>query len=1075
MKHIAQFIFILLVSICTYSAYTQTIPSTMPGLQAWFSADSLKVGNGNPVETWTTNNNEFLFVTQPAATNRPTLVHNVLNGKPVVRFDGVNDYFTGGDILDIGNAGQTVIILGKSNTASGGFYAKSNVAELSARHAIVFSAGQLYLIYNDNTRYFLNTPAIVTNYYILSSNIDLSNGIIKFLVDGILKKEQITTKNYNMNSIFDYLVGAYNNTNGSQPLAGFYLDGDIAEIIIYNRPLTQLERQEIENYLRIKYFPGTERLQFSLGADIVEPYSLAPITLTVPPQPYYISYEWSTGATTASIQVNSSGTYWVKAIDDWGYEYIDTIEITKPSLNQIQSKVLCKGDTITWDCGIAGAYTYAWSTGANTQSIDITQGGTYSLTVTDSFLNTLSSQVVTITLDEFPTLASLGADRALCEGNLIELISEKANATSYIWSTGATTPEIVFTIPGEYRLMTSNANNCKAYDTLQLTLKGIAPFVAFSATHICEGETAELSQQAVPLDASQIVAATWIIQTDTLHGFDVSYNFPSQGNYPLKLIVQTDEDCYGELLSSINIAPIPTVQFTPPKTCQNGETQFQSLATVPTGSIAEWTWTIEGQDFSGETIAYTFYEIGSVGVKLAVVSNSGCKASLIKPVQVREAPMVQFVTTKTCQNEPIICFDKTNYVAYNTVVDGGWYIDGIKNNYNSAIGKIFTDTLFHTIKLEIQTTNGCKNSHTKTIKPSATPNTIIPPLYGCVNKDVQIEDASITFGNSVSSYVWNIHGTEYSDAKPIVEFADTGSYAVSLNIITEQGCLGSAQGIITIEKAPLVDFSFSPAFGAPPLEVTFTNKSIGASSYMWVFELYSESTEPNPVYTFIDKLNAVARLYAYSEHGCVDSTIQFIPLQLADQSLQIVDYRIIPTTYGYNSYEIDVLNTGNTPIRAIEFVLESPHFPPLSEMWEGSVAVGKILTYRYTTKTKISDAQSIPFLCVTANIIGAQEYKVYNSDTMCKDFSGSLTVYSISPNPAQQKAVIKFNTLQQQTISIDLFDSKGLRVVGEMYADVPSGFHTKTIDVSSLADGVYTCKITVGGKSIHKSLVVAKQ
>ena len=45
-----------------------------------------------PIETWTTNNNEFLFITQPTAANRPTLIDNVLNGKPVVRFDGVNDY-----------------------------------------------------------------------------------------------------------------------------------------------------------------------------------------------------------------------------------------------------------------------------------------------------------------------------------------------------------------------------------------------------------------------------------------------------------------------------------------------------------------------------------------------------------------------------------------------------------------------------------------------------------------------------------------------------------------------------------------------------------------------------------------------------------------------------------------------------------------------------------------------------------------------------------------------------------------------------------------------------------------------
>src|SRR5690606_11707092 len=169
----------------------------------------------------------------------------------------------------------------------------------------------------------------------------------------------------------------------------FYGIFDIAEFIIFDRSLSPIERQEIENYLRLKYFPSEYRPPVDLGADITEPYSLGPITISVPPQPYYVSYEWNTGETTPSIDVSNSGSYWVTVYDDWGYVYTDTINIIKPEITHSADTTLCAGDTFIWDCGLAGAYTYTWSTGASSQSIAINSAGDYWVQVEDSFSNIL--------------------------------------------------------------------------------------------------------------------------------------------------------------------------------------------------------------------------------------------------------------------------------------------------------------------------------------------------------------------------------------------------------------------------------------------------------------------------------------------------------------------------------------------------------------------------------------------------------------------------------------------------------------------------------------------------------------
>ena len=1062
MNQYIKYIILFFTCFVTYNSFSQTIPSAMLGLQAWFAADSLKVGNGNPIDTVKAINNEFLFVAQPTTTNKPILVDNVLNGKPVMRFDGVDDYLNGGNILNFGNTGQTVFIIGKSINANGSFYAKSSVSEIASRHAILFSGGSIYYVYQDNSPHYLFTPSPLNTYTIISSNINSQLGKADLFINGEKKDSENISKTYSMNSNYLFLIGGYNTATGTTtpPYPGFYLNGDIAEIIIYNRSLNQIERQEIENYLRIKYFPGTERLQFTLGPDITEPYIVSPITLTVPPQAYYVSYEWNTGETTSSISVDTSGTYIVKVIDDWGYEYYDTIVVTKPQITPQANDLICDGESITWDCGLSGAYTYLWSTGETSQSIEISDEGDYSVTVEDSFGNTQTSNTATITLDDFSTSASLGPDTVLCEGNIIELVTRKADAINYVWNTSETTPEIEFTTAGEYSVIATNANSCIAYDTVTISTKGVAPTVQITSNSICKDDVTILQDDSYTTDGTTIIGTTWYIGNDTLNGNSVSYTFPTIGANPIRVVAETNVNCFGVLNTSIDIAPKPVINFIPPKACSNGETNFKSTSTISSGTIQSYLWTIEGEQFTEDSIIIRFANTGIFPVTLTGISNIGCSSSATKNIEVREGPQLLLLSTKTCENDPVFFFDKTTYPPYNTVVDGNWFFDGTAMPYYPSIGKLYTDTNTHIVKLEVKTNNGCINSISDTIKIHAAPLTIIPPIYGCKNKEFIISDASNTYGDSITLYNWQINSVYYSSQNPIVEFADTGNYAIELYIETENECTGNATGTITIEVAPTANFSFTPEFGAVPLEIEFINESINADSYLWNFEQQSTSTDENPVYTFTDKLNSFAKLYAYSPHFCVDSVIKFIPIQLADQRLEIIDFEIIPTGNGYITYEVHILNTGNTAIRLIDFIIENPEFPAISETWTGSLGANDVLTYTFVAHTKAQDEDKLPYACISANLRAAHDYTTYFTDTDCKDFTGEFGIYRIAPNPADDKTNVKFSTKKTGNITLTCIDENGKPFLIEEFKDITAGFHTRTIDVSRLPIGTYMCKIS---------------
>ena len=84
-------LFIWISSICT----GQT-PDEINGLNLWLRADSV---SGTSVSQWYDLSTNGSSILQSNSSFQPVKINNVLNGHPVVDFDGVNDYIDCGDSL----------------------------------------------------------------------------------------------------------------------------------------------------------------------------------------------------------------------------------------------------------------------------------------------------------------------------------------------------------------------------------------------------------------------------------------------------------------------------------------------------------------------------------------------------------------------------------------------------------------------------------------------------------------------------------------------------------------------------------------------------------------------------------------------------------------------------------------------------------------------------------------------------------------------------------------------------------------------------------------------------------------
>ncbi len=223
------------------------------------------------------------------------------------------------------------------------------------------------------------------------------------------------------------------------------------------------------------------------------------------------AYSWSTGATTQAIDVTAPGTYTVTVTGANGCTDTEQIVITqnvsKPvaAINATATELTCGVTTSTLTASATGGtapYSYAWSTGGTTQSIDVSAPGTYTVTVTGANGCTDTEQIV-ITQDISAPSVTVGATATelTCDVTTSTLAAQVTGGTapySYSWSTGATTQSIGVTAPGTYTVTVTGANGCTDSEQIVITQNISAPSVTVGATATeltCDVTTSTLAAQ----------------------------------------------------------------------------------------------------------------------------------------------------------------------------------------------------------------------------------------------------------------------------------------------------------------------------------------------------------------------------------------------------------------------------------------------------------------------------------------------------------------------------------------------------------------------------------------------------
>ena len=182
------------------------------------------------------------------------------------------------------------------------------------------------------------------------------------------------------------------------------------------------------------------------------------------------SYEWSNGETTASISSLAAGTYTATVTDGENCTATAIIDITEPDPLQPNASATPQtangvdDGTATADpLGGTGPFTYEWSNGETTQTIENLAPGDYIVTVTDANGCT-AVQTTTVNAFNCVMTGDVSGTNISCNGltdGTAEVNLQGANnPVSYTWSNGETSQSIEDLAPGVYTVDVEDATNC---------------------------------------------------------------------------------------------------------------------------------------------------------------------------------------------------------------------------------------------------------------------------------------------------------------------------------------------------------------------------------------------------------------------------------------------------------------------------------------------------------------------------------------------------------------------------------------------------------------------------------------